>query len=1046
MTQNFDEYIFRKRVEKCLDQTRLLLHQTKYLTTCEDVPHQYNDKYLVAEYLTNSAISCFSKSLIRLGLAEADLTKLVSWACSQDVSLRLEVSEQCAFIKETQRDVASATRSEINLTGFAMITGREITTVTENFYTFTAQYELVAFRGVGDQLEDRIVLQSRKSHQDIVTTSRSSPYPEATNNHFDLNISWLLRCMDDKLMQITFAIDREMKDCHTPSCNPRVSDALAFFRKFREWCLHVADYFLTLFQVQLTHTAANVAKQDLASISSSDIFVPVVPLVHAPRQEEEEFYNYGSEVVTMQRTSTDLPVILDAATVSQLLAEHVRSLDAKCSTLMQLFPSGESHSTATATMTGLAGSQGARSPIITVVEAKLLVMVLHLKDVCEHYADGIQYLENLLRQQLVAAVGKTLQASDFAAYMRFHNRKLFKEAFQPRPFSHAVRRTVQHSPEGSFRIEEQPLSGSMSEPIYTACCSRSASEAAPMQFALNASTNVTFGGDRHLHTWLSHSFSGQQLPKLTLVAQARQFSSFIVLIGRIASANVFEPKYGMIVQNKDEVCIPLNLEHLPTPKEFRDAIESLSPEQQRFAKAYRGMQLEGTLLGVLVLPIKPQLEVVLKLPPDSLTKEIRLTQDLMELLIKYQIPSDLLSFDEKMSTDNSPTARLAVVKEHVKNMRTVISESKEDQVKEKLQETASQSPCVLSTDMAWNINARTASQILCENDSAAMADISSRAMMCQETLSHRSCAYYFDPSGSARAVKPRRSYKDVMAQEDHRRSMRALVLESRRDVTHADGNGEVHPVKRPRFEDQRSTEKLRQSRWDDPQSVTAAMSKSSEQAALKSAVITARVEKGKTASDSNNEGIDSNNEQQKGDIESSDNASSSSTSASAHAGSGASVDGREVIDFTKYAGLLDKKYEELDPDSALRPTIINPSEQWTKKSTKSLMSEPTTALLTATELNDEKQAALELLDALTRSGALVMESASLHVVIAATHCFDKSLMDTVVQGNVNPIERVERSAVIMATTIHRVPASVLLSDREVQRVLSCSPQLQQLEN
>ena len=70
-----------------------------------------------------------------------------------------------------------------------------------------------------------------------------------------------------------------------------------------------------------------------------------------------------------------------------------------------------------------------------------------------------------------------------------------------------------------------------------------------------------------------------------------------------------------------------------------------------------------------------------------------------------------------------------------------------------------------------------------------------------------------------------------------------------------------------------------------------------------------------------------------------------------------------MIDFTKYAGLLDKKYEELDPDSALRPTIINPSDQWRRKSTKSLMSEATSAQLTATELNDAKQATFELLDA-----------------------------------------------------------------------------------
>merc|ERR1719380_463736 len=119
----------------------------------------------------------------------------------------------------------------------------------------------------------------------------------------------------------------------------------------------------------------------------------------------------------------------------------------------------------------------------------------------------------------------------------------------------------------------------------------------------------------------------------------------IVLVGRISSANTFDPKYAMVVQNKDELVIPLNMSTIPTPKEFKDAIESLSPEQQRFAKAFRAMQLESTLFGILVIQIKPQLERVLNLPPDSLTKEIKLTQELMQLFIKYQIPSDLLAFD-----------------------------------------------------------------------------------------------------------------------------------------------------------------------------------------------------------------------------------------------------------------------------------------------------------------------------------------------------------------------------------------------------------------
>ena len=84
---------------------------------------------------------------------------------------------------------------------------------------------------------------------------------------------------------------------------------------------------------------------------------------------------------------------------------------------------------------------------------------------------------------------------------------------------------------------------------------------------------------------------------------------------------------------------------IPTAKEFKDATQSLSPEQQRFARAFRSMQLSSTLFAIAVIPIKPQLEKVLGLQPEALTKEIQLSQDLVQLFIEYQIPSDLLSCD-----------------------------------------------------------------------------------------------------------------------------------------------------------------------------------------------------------------------------------------------------------------------------------------------------------------------------------------------------------------------------------------------------------------
>ncbi len=45
------------------------------------------------------------------------------------------------------------------------------------------------------------------------------------------------------------------------------------------------------------------------------------------------------------------------------------------------------------------------------------------------------YLEELLRKQIVAAIGKEVSPVDFAEYMDFHNRRLFRAGFQPRPFS-----------------------------------------------------------------------------------------------------------------------------------------------------------------------------------------------------------------------------------------------------------------------------------------------------------------------------------------------------------------------------------------------------------------------------------------------------------------------------------------------------------------------------------------------------------------------------------------------------------------------------------
>ncbi len=125
----------------------------------------------------------------------------------------------------------------------------------------------------------------------------------------------------------------------------------------------------------------------------------------------------------------------------------------------------------------------------------------------------------------------------------------------------------------------------MAEPIQTLV--REARLDAPMKFALQPGVEVAFTGDVHLHGYVMHSFAGEcgrpwrgvcaltvwaadeRGLTLSLSARARQFSSFLVLVGRVSGAGLFDPQFGMIVQNKDEVTIPLDLETIPSAGEFK---------------------------------------------------------------------------------------------------------------------------------------------------------------------------------------------------------------------------------------------------------------------------------------------------------------------------------------------------------------------------------------------------------------------------------------------------------------------------------------------
>lgn len=137
---------------------------------------------------------------------------------------------------------------------------------------------------------------------------------------------------------------------------------------------------------------------------------------------------------------------------------------------------------------------------------------------------------------------------------------------------------------------------------------------------------------------------------------------------------------------------------------------------------------------------------------------------------------------------------------------------------------------------------------------------------------------------------------------------------------------------------------------------------------------------------------------------------------------------QSALDFSAYPTQLDARLVAQDPDGAVRPTVINVGKCWTKRSQRGFLGPMASQSLGVHEQKLEKNACWDLLDTLTQSGGILIEDAQLHVMIATTHCFEKSLMSTLIQDNVNPIEKLEKSSCIVASVLHCVEEKLILRE------------------
>jgi len=943
----FDEYSFREYVNKALISARKVLDVNRNPEVAEDQDHSYDDKFAFAEFLSNTFIAAQMNLLENIGMNQDKIEKIYSMVHDdkRSVMIRFQAEDSCKFEKETIADVIQYDSEHITETvqeksgilgGTSTKTKKDtqrhkvIQKVKESHWRVNLKYRLFCYAG-NEPDKNPVELCSRTVSTIITTTGgKVCPRKEKTIHKFlETPLTWLFQNMKPgkKVWNAGFRIDRTAESCRTPRRNDQIESAFKFCTVINKFAKNVNHFFSQTVENDIlgSHNPANhkPMPRNLSSMDNSSVFCPILPLF----ENKDNLAGTASRgenprsllVLPANNINSAESPILSIGDIDLFLNEQCRTIQDSFQSLESAFSSSE-------------------EKLISSFEAQIFLILTESSKLTEVYGLCINYIENMLKTQLITAIGKKVTPKDFDQFMRFHNRKLFLEQYCPKPFCYSIRRSEDHSPEGLLSIEATNTADSI-DPCFTYVKHIDGENALPIKIPLNAATQVQITGERYLHGWMNHKFENHEPLSYQLTARARQFSSFILMIGTVAGPDTFIPKDAIIIQNKDEILIPILLNELPSAKEFKDSIASLSPEQQRFATAFRGMQLESSVFGVCVVQLKPQMEKLLGLTNDSLTKEIKLTQDLMELFSDYQIPSSLLSFDGN-TQEESTRIRLDRVKENVKAVMDAIDAAKKKQLEE------------------GKLRAERESRRAEEEDERVRRAEVRFAMVC-----------------AARSAPPPPSRKIQQAMEGF-------------TPQDAFARGGIHS----------------------PPQAKQIFSASTRNDAAND-----------TAETQENNHMD-------------------------YADTQTITDG--TIDFSMIPKQLDQIFETHDTDGSIRSTILETGINWIQIRQPDLLSNSKRSILNESGRKDGKNKAFDLLDALSRSGALPISCAELHIIVAVTHRFENDLMGTVIQDNINPIEKVEKSILMIASMIHqeRSATNLLSTTDHRDRLVNSFPELLHLEN
>lgn len=107
---DYSEEVFKGKVSSALTQVRTILENTRKPEYAANVPHEYVDKFLLANFLANTTLASFLNVLETLGMKPEALKKMKEWSEARSVTVRFKAEETCTFLREVSRQVESKTQ------------------------------------------------------------------------------------------------------------------------------------------------------------------------------------------------------------------------------------------------------------------------------------------------------------------------------------------------------------------------------------------------------------------------------------------------------------------------------------------------------------------------------------------------------------------------------------------------------------------------------------------------------------------------------------------------------------------------------------------------------------------------------------------------------------------------------------------------------------------------------------------------------------------------------------------------------------------------